>query len=214
MRATTRWQRAFDDAGAALDDVAAVGHRIVHGGARFVEPVVDRRRRRRRDRGAHRVGTAPQRPRPRRHPRRAREAARPPAGRLLRHRVPRHDARRRPRVRRAAPMARRRPAAVRLPRVEPRARDDAQRGAPRSRARRRAVGVVSPRRWVVDRRRRPRAQRRHHHGLHAARRARDGDPRRVRSTPGCCSTCSGTARRSTSSTTCSSGAPACSDSRA
>ncbi len=32
--------RAFGDAGAALDDVAAVGHRIVHGGARFVAPVV------------------------------------------------------------------------------------------------------------------------------------------------------------------------------
>jgi acetate kinase len=32
--------RAFDNAGVALDDVAAVGHRIVHGGARFVEPVV------------------------------------------------------------------------------------------------------------------------------------------------------------------------------
>ena len=33
-------ERAFDDAGAALDGVVAVGHRIVHGGARFVEPVV------------------------------------------------------------------------------------------------------------------------------------------------------------------------------
>ena len=33
-------QQAFDGAGAALDGVVAVGHRIVHGGARFVEPVI------------------------------------------------------------------------------------------------------------------------------------------------------------------------------
>jgi acetate kinase len=33
-------ERAFEDAGAALDNVTAVGHRIVHGGARFVEPVM------------------------------------------------------------------------------------------------------------------------------------------------------------------------------
>jgi acetate kinase len=33
-------QRALDDAGAALQRVVAVGHRIVHGGERFVEPVV------------------------------------------------------------------------------------------------------------------------------------------------------------------------------
>jgi acetate kinase len=33
-------ERAFEDAGAALDGVTAVGHRIVHGGARFVEPVI------------------------------------------------------------------------------------------------------------------------------------------------------------------------------
>ena len=32
--------RALDDAGAALDDVVGVGHRVVHGGARFVGPVV------------------------------------------------------------------------------------------------------------------------------------------------------------------------------
>ncbi len=37
---TDAMERALDDAGAALDDVAAVGHRIVHGGAQFVEPVV------------------------------------------------------------------------------------------------------------------------------------------------------------------------------
>ena len=33
-------ERALDGAGAALDSVGAVGHRIVHGGAKFVEPVV------------------------------------------------------------------------------------------------------------------------------------------------------------------------------
>jgi acetate kinase len=33
-------EHALDDAGAELDEVAAVGHRIVHGGAKFVEPVV------------------------------------------------------------------------------------------------------------------------------------------------------------------------------
>jgi acetate kinase len=32
--------RALDEARAALHDVGAVGHRVVHGGARFVEPVV------------------------------------------------------------------------------------------------------------------------------------------------------------------------------
>jgi acetate kinase len=33
-------ERVLDGAGSALDDVTAVGHRIVHGGARFVEPVM------------------------------------------------------------------------------------------------------------------------------------------------------------------------------
>jgi acetate kinase len=33
-------ERALDDADAAFDGVGAVGHRIVHGGARFVEPVM------------------------------------------------------------------------------------------------------------------------------------------------------------------------------
>ena len=85
-------ERALDDAGAALDGVGAVGHRIVHGGAKFVEPVVI---------DANVVDEidalaelAPLHNAPGLAGIRvAREAARRRAGRVLRHRVPRHDAR-------------------------------------------------------------------------------------------------------------------------
>ena len=88
-------ERALDDAGAAFDGVVAVGHRIVHGGAKFVEPVVidatvvdeidalAELAPLHNDAGLAGIRVA-----------RA-QAARRPAGRVLRHRVPRHDARRR-----------------------------------------------------------------------------------------------------------------------
>ena len=67
----------------------AVAHRVVHGGARFREPVADRRRGAQRDRGARRARAAPQSAGAR--GARARRRALPgrAAGRRVRHRVPR-----------------------------------------------------------------------------------------------------------------------------
>ena len=154
MRATTRWRGAFDDAGDALDDVTAVGHRIVHGGAASSNPsssttsVVAEIE--------SLTELAPLHNRPGLAGIRAVAAKLPDLPQVACFDTAFHatmpDA---ARVRRAAPMARRRLRRYGfhgLSHEHATTRSVALLGRA---ARRRAVGVVSPRWRVVDRRRRP-----------------------------------------------------------
>ena len=128
----------------------AVGHRVVHGGARFVDPVRDRRRRRRRAGGARpRSRRCTSRRRSPRSPRCAARAAAAAGGRLLRHGVPRRAARRGGDLRAAARLARALAAApLRLPRALARL-GGAARGRAARRARERIVTchLGAARRW-------------------------------------------------------------------
>ena len=125
--------------GARLDGLAAVGHRVVHGGERLIRPTRDRRHGRGGDRGVRGVRAAPQPGQPARHPRRQRAVSRRPARRGVRHRVPRARCRS-TRSSTALPhelYLERRRAPLRLPRPEPPVHGRVRRrGAPAHRSRR------------------------------------------------------------------------------
>ena len=193
------------DAAAADDPPDAVVHRVVHGG-RPRGAGRRRRRRPRRARRAHRPGAAAPAARAAGdRPHRGRLARRA-AGRLLRHRVPRHDPARRHDLRPAPTPTRPRRTRLRLPRPVPRL------GAPRRAAelapgaRRVLVAHLGGGASLCARPRRP--QRRHHDGLHAARRSGHGDPLR-RARPRCRG-CGSPRTPTRTSPTCSSGRAGCS----
>ena len=97
-------------------NVVAAGHRVVHGGIRYDQPVAGHRRGAARTAGAGAAGAAAPAAQHRRHRGGARGLAACAAGRLLRHRLPPRPSVRQRRVRAAAPLLRRGRAALRLPR--------------------------------------------------------------------------------------------------
>ena len=169
--------------------VLAVGHRVVHGGARYARPTLVTPQVHggpARADSARAAASAAQSGRDRSG---ERAAARRAAGRLLRHRVPPRSAGRRragPAPARALP---RRNPALRLPRPLVRVH---RVGPSRGRARdRRATRDRRPPRQRGEPVRDARTQEhRQHARVHRTRRAVHGHPARARSIPGSCSTCS------------------------
>ena len=180
VRSIVDWLRA----GSPAPD--AVGHRVVHGGARFVAPTLIDAATEGRDRGPRGAGPAAQRAEPGGHPRLPRRLGAGDAdGRGLRHRLSRVPARagrpvRDPRELGRAP----RHPPVRLPRAVVRSvlgpvRRAHRRAPDRARRSWRCT-------WATAPRRRPSATGtlgRHVDGLHAARGPGDGHALRATSTP-------------------------------
>ena len=153
--------------------VLGVGHRVVHGGARYRGP--DRRHAggSRRAAHAHPAGAAPSAVQPRGDRSGVRAAARRAAGRLLRHQLPPRPARRRRARAAAARDLRVRRAALRLPRPVVRIHrlGPAESGA---RDRRRTRDRRAPRQRREPVRAAGREERRQHARVHRARRTLHG----------------------------------------
>ena len=155
----------------------AVGHRVVHGGTRFRRPaVIDDANGRRPGRADPARALAPTHRR-RAHPGRPTGPSRHRRGRVLRHRLPRHTARGRRHLCRPRGLARgARGPKVRLPWPGPCVGGPPGRGAGRPPHRGAPDRDVPPRCRGLAGRRGAGCERRHHHGLHAARRPRHGHP--------------------------------------
>ena len=174
---------------AATYRLIAVGHRVVHGGLEFSQPVlVDARGRREAGevRPARAAAPAAQ---PRADPRRRRARAAAAAGRLLRHRLPPRAAassRRRSRCRAEITDARRAPLRLPRPVLRVHRRRAAAASTPKAAAGRVVVAHLGNGASMCAMH--GRHERRQHHGLHRGRRPADGHALRLARSRAWCST--------------------------